>query len=417
MSESVPAGWTYQKVGNFIKLQGGYAFSSTEFVEYGIPVIRISNIKANGAIDLSDAVFHEESDQFLPFQISDGDILVAMSGATTGKIGKYKSSKSAYLNQRVGRFQNKNKDAFIIDYLHHISVAESFQKEILIDAIGGAQPNISSSQIESISIHIPPLPEQQKIASILTSVDTVIEKTEAQINKLKDLKKAMMQELLTKGIGHTEFKDSPVGKIPKGWEVQRLGNVSDVFFSNVDKKSHPDEIPVFLCNYMDVYSNSYIRSGLLFMQATAKQREIDKFSLKQGDVIITKDSETPDDIAVASHVSEELDNVLCGYHLALIRTNKKQLDSGYLAHLFGLDEMQHYYYLLANGSTRFGLTTDAILDSRIPTPSLPEQQKIASTLSYIDSHLEKLNKKLQHTKSLKKALMQDLLTGKVRVKV
>ena len=72
----------------------------------------------------------------------------------------------------------------------------------------------------------PPKPEQQKIASILTSVDEVIEKTEAQIGKLQDLKKGMMQELLTKGIGHTEFKDSPVGRIPKGWEVKTLNEVA-----------------------------------------------------------------------------------------------------------------------------------------------------------------------------------------------
>ena len=66
--------------------------------------------------------------------------------------------------------------------------------------------------------------------------------------------------------------------VPDGWEVERLGDVAEVFFSNVDKKTHSDEIPVLLCNYMDVYKNSYIKDGIEFMQATAKQREIDKFS-------------------------------------------------------------------------------------------------------------------------------------------
>ena len=226
-----------------------------------------------------------------------------------------------------------------------------------------------------------------------------------------------MNELLTKGIGHTEFKDSPVGKIPVGWGVKRLGEVSNIVFSNVDKKTHSDEIPVFLCNYMDVYKNSYIRNGMKFMRATAKQREIDKFSLTFGDVIITKDSETPDDIAVSTYVSEDLRNVICGYHLALIRSDKTKLFGGYLSHIFGLSEVQHHYYQLANGSTRFGLTSDVILKSEIPLPPLPEQQKIASILTSVDSHIEEKQRKLEQTQSLKKSLMQDLLTGKVRVTV
>ena len=83
---------------------------------------------------------------------------------------------------------------------------------------------------------IPPLPEQRKIASILTSVDEVIEKTKLQINKLQDLKKGTMNELLTKGIGHTEFKDSELGKIPKSWNAKKLGDLSNIVFSNVNKK-------------------------------------------------------------------------------------------------------------------------------------------------------------------------------------
>ena len=153
------------------------------------------------------------------------------------------------------------------------------------------------------------------------------------------------------------------------------------------------------------------------MRVTAKQREIDKFSLLKDDVIITKDSETPDDIAVSAYVSEHLKNVLCGYHLALIRSDKKKLSGAYLAHLFELDDIQHRYYQLANGSTRFGLTSDAILESSIPVPPLREQKKIASIFTSMDTQIQERERKLEQTQSLKKSLMQDLLTGKVRVKV
>ena len=90
--------------------------------------------------------------------------------------------------------------------------------------------------------------------------------------------------------------------VPEGWEREKLGNLSEIFFSNVDKKSTEEEIPILLCNYMDVYKNRNINKEIKFMEATAKQREIDKFLVYEGDVLITKDSESPDDIAVPSYV-------------------------------------------------------------------------------------------------------------------
>jgi type I restriction enzyme S subunit len=185
-------------------------------------------------------------------------------------------------------------------------------------------------------------------------------------------------------------------------------------FSNVDKKTNIKELPVLLCNYMDVYYNDYITEDLNFMQATAKITEIEKFSLKKGDVIITKDSETPDDIGVPAFVSENLKNVLCGYHLALIRPNRKILIGEYLSKLFQLQIYRYYFFTLANGVTRFGLTTPATLQSLIPLPSPEEQSKIATILSTWDRAIELTEKLIQAESSRKKGLMQQLLTGKKR---
>lgn len=190
-----------------------------------------------------------------------------------------------------------------------------------------------------------------------------------------------------------------------GWGMLRMS-----FFSNVDKKSHPDkEHPVRLCNYMDVYSNGYITSRINFMDATANEREIKKFSLVREDVLITKDSETPGDIAVSAVVDEDLDTVLCGYHLALIRPHKG-ISGRYLSHLFGLNLIQHYYYQVASGSTRFGLTTDAIIGSKLPFPPLPEQKKIAAILTSVDEVIEKTAAQISKLRDLKKAMMTELLT-------
>ncbi|EDZ66428.1 Type I restriction modification DNA specificity domain protein [Nitrosococcus oceani AFC27] len=146
------------------------------------------------------------------------------------------------------------------------------------------------------------------------------------------------------------------------------------------------------------------------MAASAKQREIDRFSLEKGDVIITKDSETPDDIAVPSYVSDDLSGVVCGYHLTLLKPDQDESDGEFLSHLFQLPSVQHYFYILANGITRFGLTADAINEAPLLTPPLPEQQKIAAILSSVDDVIEKTRAQIHKLKDLKTAMMQELLT-------
>jgi type I restriction enzyme S subunit len=282
---------------------------------------------------------------------------------------------------------------------------------------GSGIRHLDKEFIKKLEFLVPTVSEQKKITSILTSVDDVIEKTQSQINKLQDLKKATMNELLTKGIGHTDFKDSELGRIPKSWKITELSKVSMILSSNVDKKTIENETLVSLCNYMDVYKNLIITREINFMKASAKKSEINKFLIKKDDVIITKDSETPDDIAISSYVSEDFDNVLCGYHLSIIRSNKSVVDGKFLSLFFKLDYTRHRFSILANGTTRFGLNLKEIENSKILVPSLEEQKKIANIIFSLDDEISTITKKFNKYFFLKKSLMQDLLTGKVRVSV
>jgi len=282
---------------------------------------------------------------------------------------------------------------------------------------GSGIRHLDKEFIKKLEFLVPTVSEQKKITSILTSVDDVIEKTQSQINKLQDLKKATMNELLTKGIGHTDFKDSELGRIPKSWKITELSKVSMILSSNVDKKTIENETLVSLCNYMDVYKNLIITREINFMKASAKKSEINKFLIKKDDVIITKDSETPDDIAISSYVSEDFDNVLCGYHLSIIRSNKSVVDGKFLSLFFKLDYTRHRFSILANGTTRFGLNLKEIENSKILVPSLEEQKKIANIIFSLDDEISTITKKFNKYIFLKKSLMQDLLTGKVRVSV
>jgi type I restriction enzyme S subunit len=206
------------------------------------------------------------------------------------------------------------------------------------------------------------------------------------------------------------MKQTVIGEIPADWEVMTLGDSCDLFMSNVDKKSKDGELEVSLCNYMDVYNNHYITSSINFMRATATQAQIDKFLLRSGDVIITKDSETKEDIAQAATVTENFEDVLCGYHLALIRPHRSKFNGTFLSSLFGLDSIRRQLINKANGTTRFGLNVATIEETVVPLPPLPEQQKIAEILSAVDEKMVVIDEQLAQTQKLKKGLMQRLLT-------
>ncbi len=196
----------------------------------------------------------------------------------------------------------------------------------------------------------------------------------------------------------------------EGWAIRKLRELADVRVSNVDKKSFANEEPVRLCNYMDVYSNEYVTGAIPFMDATASLAEIDRFGLIRGDVIITKDSESPDDIGVPAVVSEEIGGLVCGYHLALIRPSQEHLDSIYLAKQLSTSSVARYFATKASGSTRFGLPVSAIEEVEIPTPPKPEQSKIAEVLSTVDRAIEQTEALIAKQQRIKTGLMQDLLT-------
>jgi len=202
--------------------------------------------------------------------------------------------------------------------------------------------------------------------------------------------------------------------VPKDWSIVRLGNVSDILFSNVDKHTLDEEVPVRLCNYVDVYKNDRITGAIEFMEASAEPREIARFQIKRGDVLATKDSETPDDIAIPSLVADDLPGVLCGYHLALIRPLAHRMHGPYLAWLHACKVFRAHYEAQAVGVTRFGLSQAAFKEARVPLPPLPEQQRIAAYLdascAAIDAAVAAKRRQLETLDALRKSIITRVVT-------
>ena len=195
-----------------------------------------------------------------------------------------------------------------------------------------------------------------------------------------------------------------------GWPVVRLADVADLRLSSVDKKTTAGESRVRLCNYSDVYNNSVLRADMDYMEATATEREIQNCRLRVGDVVITKDSETPDDIGISAVVREKVADLICGYHLAILRPQESVLDGEYLNYSLSVESAKRQFRMYANGITRFGLRAGDIERVSILLPPPPEQRKIAAILSSVDGAIEKTQAVIEQVQVVKRGLMQELLT-------
>ena len=183
------------------------------------------------------------------------------------------------------------------------------------------------------------------------------------------------------------MKDSRVnwfGEVPAHWEIKRQRNVAEMRVSNVDKHVVDGEVPIRLCNYVDVYKNDRITNRIQFMRATASKEEVERFRLQLGDVIITKDSEEWDDIGVPALVEYAAPDLICGYHLAILRPYKGIMNGAYLLRALQSKVVAYQYHVLANGVTRYGLSHDAIKSVVIPVPPFDEQSAIVRFLDYVD---------------------------------
>ena len=204
-------GWEIRKLGEVCDFQNGFAFKSKTFKEKGIPIVRITNIQ-DEKLNLSKVVYIDPKDydkDLSRYEIRKSDLLIAMSGATTGKIGIHQTDEKLLLNQRVGKFSPKpvlNK-SFLFNFL-----ATKVEESLSISA-GAAQPNLSTEQIKNFKIPLPPLPEQKRIVAVLDEAFAAIDKAKA--NAEQNLKNAKeLFESYLQGVFENKGE---------GWEEKALG--------------------------------------------------------------------------------------------------------------------------------------------------------------------------------------------------
>lgn len=202
-------------------------------------------------------------------------------------------------------------------------------------------------------------------------------------------------------------------ELPPGWKLEKLKFFANIRNSNVDKTISEDEEPVRLCNYTDVYYHDRITTDLSFMEGSATEAEIERFQLKHGQVIVTKDSEGWDDIGIPAFVAEDMPGVLCGYHLSVFEPGP-QLDGGFLAWLCRAEPLNDQLKVAANGVTRYGLGQYPMKNAFIVLPPLDTQRRITrfldETTARIDGLIEKKRVLLDRLAERRQALITRAVT-------
>ena len=402
-NEALLKGWRRVKLGELCSdISYGYTATASN-QPIGPKFLRITDIVSD-RINWEDVPYCKIEDSKIDkYTLGIGDIVIARTGATTGYNQIIRSDVHSVFASYLIRCKLKQS----IAYPFFIScVLQSAYWRNFIEGIKtrSAQPGANAKDFSSFRIPLPTLPEQKAIASLLETWDTAIEKTEALIAEKEKQFKWLLKTLIS------DQQDNPE------WRKVTLGDACGVIVSPVDKKTVDGELPVKLCNYTDVYYNDTIGSEIDFMAATAKPLEIENFSIIEGDVIITKDSETPDDIGVPAYVKKTIDNLLCGYHLAILRPNKKTIGK-YVCYALTSPRAKYDFYRFANGITRFGLTTESYQKIRISLPLLPEQKRIVNLLDTSKKEIDVLKQLAEQYRTQKRGLMQKLLTGKWRIQI
>lgn len=275
-------------------------------------------------------------------------------------------------------------------------------------------PGLSRERVYQQRLRLVPLPEQRAIADYLDGetahIDALIEKKRRMVELLREKRISLIADTIE---GKVSTIDMPIART-----AHRLRDIAIVTVSNVDKKSQDDDLPVRLCNYVDVYNNERITSDLPFMMSTATPEQVRQFHLHEGDVLVTKDSETADDIAVPAYVAAEMPHVICGYHLAIVRPHAG-VCGRYLFWALASHGMRRYFSSMANGVTRFGLRQDVLAHASISLPEPASQQAIAAYLDIQTTHIDALIAKYTRTTDLlaeyRKALITSVITGESAV--
>jgi len=422
----IPKDWEVTTLYEIRKQSDRYSFTggpfgsdlkSSDYTDSGVRIIQLGNIGEGSFIDKSKIYTSEEkANQLISCNVYPNDIILAKM-APVARSCKVPSSSLRYVmcsdGIRLAVDTEKVDDNFIFHSLQDRRFRASAERSM----VGTTRGRIGLNDLRNLLIPFPPLAEQQKIAAILSSVDEQISTTDKIIEKSKELKKGLMQKLFSEGIGHTEFKDTKIGRIPKDWEVVLMKSVCEIkggysFKSNLFKSEGKYQV----IRIGNLYGGQLdLNRSPAFIEETDKKYE--DFLLKENDLISTMTGTVGKrDFGFIVKIDKE-ENLFLNQRVCRMRA--LMINSDFLYFSCSTTQYLDQFFLQATGGTgnQVNIGTTHIGKIKIALPPLPEQQKIAAILSEADAKIEMEQTQKTQLEQLKKGLMQQLLTGEKRVKV
>lgn len=357
-----------------------------------------------------------------------GDIVINTLWAWMAALGA--SRHVGIVSPAYGVYRPHHADSFNPAYLDYLLRTRAYVAEYIGRSTGirSSRLRLYPNQFLDIVLIQPPRPEQDQIVAYLRAQDAYIARfIQAKrdlIKLLTEQKLRIIDHAVTRGLDSSvALRPSGIewlGEVPEHWEVALIKHVADVRFSGVDKHSHDHETPVHLCNYTDVYKNDRITDNMDLMRATATTSEIGRLTLKAGDVILTKDSETPDDIGVPAWVTDDLPGVVCAYHLGLLRPVPDRVLGEFLFRAIGSARTAQQFHVLATGVTRFALGKHDVKNAVITLPPVEEQTTICRWITDeckpLDDAITRAEEEIKLIREYRDRLIADVVTGQIDVR-
>ena len=387
---SAPRGWVWSKVKYVADFYTGWTPSTgnKEFFEG-------SNLWANIS-DLGPKILYDTAKQISDKAVKQADINISPEGSLLFSfklsIGQVSfAGRSMYTNEAIATFPPQS--GFNAKWAYW--ALPVFVPLNADENIYGAKL-LNQELIRSAHILVPSPGEQTRIANFLDEQTARIDALIAEKERLDALLGEYRGSLISAAVmGQLSTAIVSAGRVgggvkPASWRKLSLKRVAEIMPSNVDKHSVEGELPVRLCNYVDVYNNDRIDDSIDFMVATASEAQITRFTLKAQDVLVTKDSEEPSDIGIPAYVPQDMPGVVCGYHLAVLRPDLMQVHGAFLHWALQSTEVQAYYETAALGISRYALGINDLGMTPLHLPDRAEQTRIANFLDEQTTRIDDL---------------------------
>ena len=418
--------WRYQTIREFVgsPISGSRPVGGVSAESEGIPSLGGENIKAEGGVSYDNIKrIPERYFRLMPKgHLQAGDVLINKDGAQTGKVGFYDGRLGeASVNEHLFILRSSNRS---IDQklLYYYLLLPQTQADIARRITGSAQPGLNSQFVDAVGLTVPPLPLQRRIAEILSTVDEAIKQTEALIAKTQAIKAGLMHDLFTRGVlpnGQLRptreeapqlYKQSPLGWIPREWESKSLAEWT-AFITDYRGMTPPyssEGIPVISAENI---SDGRIRSITKYVTEETYNLTTRRGFPEPGDVVFTTEAPVAEVARMPAHGTYRLTR-----RVIALRRNDDLLKPFMYWSMYRLSKMTAWNGKL-HGSTVPRILKPDILAQHLAVPSKNEQYSIISKLDQIEERLDTEVESAERLKSIKRGLMHDLLTGKVRVKI